>query len=137
MEAKTLEPRKLATITKEMLEAYAEASGDDNPIHLDENEAKKAGLPGIIAHGMLVASLAANRATQFQREELGSGWQISNFQVRFNAMTFVEDELWVGGRGAVQGVDHYQLRLDAKNQENQLLARLRIQFKSSQDLNAS
>ena len=31
---------------------YAEASGDRNPIHVDENVAKMAGLPGIIVHGL-------------------------------------------------------------------------------------
>lgn len=34
--------------------AYAAASGDSNPIHLDEDAARAAGLPGTIVHGMLV-----------------------------------------------------------------------------------
>jgi acyl dehydratase len=37
---------------------YAEASGDHNPIHLDENTAKMAGLPGIILHGMCTMAMA-------------------------------------------------------------------------------
>jgi acyl dehydratase len=38
---------------------YAEASGDHNPIHQDEDVARSVGLPGVIAHGMLTMALAA------------------------------------------------------------------------------
>lgn len=41
------------SITQQDIEAYAAVSGDHNPIHLDENEAKKHGFSGKIAHGML------------------------------------------------------------------------------------
>ena len=41
---------------------YAEASGDHNPIHLDESTAKMAGLPGIILHGMCTMAMAAKGA---------------------------------------------------------------------------
>jgi acyl dehydratase len=42
----------------EQIAAYARASGDMNPIHLDEKFAKSVGLPGLIAHGMLQMSIA-------------------------------------------------------------------------------
>ncbi|NIR41053.1 MAG: dehydratase, partial [Actinobacteria bacterium] len=46
----------VATFTQhvpvEMPSAYAEASGDHNPIHLDDNVAKMVGLPGVINHGL-------------------------------------------------------------------------------------
>jgi acyl dehydratase len=41
------------TFTVEQIAAYAEASGDHNPIHLDDVFARSVGLPGVIAHGML------------------------------------------------------------------------------------
>jgi acyl dehydratase len=41
------------TVTQEQINAYAEASGDHNPIHLDPEFARGVGLPGTIAHGML------------------------------------------------------------------------------------
>ncbi len=41
---------------------YAEASGDHNPIHVDENTAKMAGLPGIILHGMCTMAIASKGA---------------------------------------------------------------------------
>ena len=53
-----LEPRTFA-ITRADLVAYAEAAGDPNPIHQDEEVARKVGLPGVIAHGMLTLALAS------------------------------------------------------------------------------
>ena len=47
------------TITRADLVAYAGASGDDNPIHQDEEVARSVGLPGVIAHGMYTMALAA------------------------------------------------------------------------------
>lgn len=41
------------TFTVEQIAAYAEASGDHNPIHLDDAFARSVALPGVIAHGML------------------------------------------------------------------------------------
>ena len=40
-------------IMQEQLQRYAEASGDYNPIHLDEEAAHRVGLDGVIAQGML------------------------------------------------------------------------------------
>lgn len=53
-----LEPLEF-TVTREDLVAYAEASGDHNPIHQDEDVARAVGLPGVIAHGMYTLALAA------------------------------------------------------------------------------
>ena len=39
-------------ITRELLREYAKASGDTNPIHTSDEIAEKAGLKGIIAHGL-------------------------------------------------------------------------------------
>ena len=47
------------TITRADLVRYAEASGDHNPIHQDEQVAASVGLPGVIAHGMYTMALAA------------------------------------------------------------------------------
>jgi acyl dehydratase len=44
---------RCVTFTAEQIAAYAGASGDHNPIHLDDAFARSVGLPGIIAHGML------------------------------------------------------------------------------------
>jgi acyl dehydratase len=41
------------TVTQEQINAYAQASGDHNPIHVDAEFARSVGLPGTIAHGLL------------------------------------------------------------------------------------
>jgi acyl dehydratase len=45
--------KRSVTFTTSQIAAYAEASGDHNPIHLDDAFARTVGLPGVIAHGML------------------------------------------------------------------------------------
>jgi acyl dehydratase len=50
------------TFTREQIATYAEASGDLNPIHLDDQFARSVGLPGVIAHGMLQMGLLARVA---------------------------------------------------------------------------
>ena len=52
-------PTRTFTITRADLVRYAEASGDHNPIHQDEEVARSVGLPGVIAHGMYTMALAA------------------------------------------------------------------------------
>ena len=54
----TLETRSF-TVTRADLVAYADASGDHNPIHQDDDVARSVGLPGVIAHGMFTMALAA------------------------------------------------------------------------------
>jgi acyl dehydratase len=46
-------------ISQEQIDAYAEASGDRNPIHLDPVFARSVGLPGTIAHGLLEMAILA------------------------------------------------------------------------------
>lgn len=49
-------------VDDDQTQRYAEASGDHNPIHLDESVAKMAGLPGIILHGMCTMAIATKAA---------------------------------------------------------------------------
>jgi acyl dehydratase len=46
------------TIDRDQTFRYAEASGDRNPIHVDENVARMAGLPGIVVHGLCTMAFA-------------------------------------------------------------------------------
>jgi acyl dehydratase len=48
---------KVFHINRAILKQYADASGDQNPIHQDEVFAKSVGLPDVIAHGMLTMAL--------------------------------------------------------------------------------
>jgi len=48
---------KVYYVNRALLKQYADASGDQNPIHQDEAFAKSVGLPDVIAHGMLTMAL--------------------------------------------------------------------------------
>lgn len=70
-------------ITHTHLVRYAGASGDFNPIHTVVPIGEKAGLGGVIAHGMLIMGFAGQAITEwFPRKNLKS------FNVRFSAKTF-------------------------------------------------
>ena len=70
------------TFTREQIAAYAEASGDHNPIHLDDAVARSVGLPGVIAHGMLQMGLAARVAA----EAAGGADRLRRLSCRFAGM---------------------------------------------------
>lgn len=72
-------------ITRAMLIDYANASGDQNPIHQDEGFAKSVGLPDVIAHGMLTMGLAASALEQW----LGQCDGIEEFGTRFTKPVIV------------------------------------------------
>ena len=60
---------KTFTINRKLLIAYANASGDQNPIHQDETFAKSVGLPDVIAHGMLTMALAGKYLSDLSGSE--------------------------------------------------------------------
>ena len=53
IEVGTVLPEQIFFIDRAMLKNYADASGDQNPIHQNEEFAVSVGLPNVIAHGML------------------------------------------------------------------------------------
>jgi len=59
-------------ITRETILKYAKASGDNNPIHIDEDFAIKVHLNGVIAHGMLSFGLGARHLSDFAEECQGT-----------------------------------------------------------------
>ncbi|MCW2736638.1 MaoC/PaaZ C-terminal domain-containing protein [Nocardioides sp.] len=58
-------PQRVFTVTRADLVAYAEASGDHNPIHQDEEVALSVGLPGVIAHGMYTLALVGTAVAEW------------------------------------------------------------------------
>ncbi|GAX88443.1 MaoC/PaaZ C-terminal domain-containing protein [Effusibacillus lacus] len=80
-------------ITHVQLVKYAGASGDFNPIHTVVPIGEKAGLGGVIAHGMLIMGFAGQAITTwFPRKNL------RRFKVRFVAMTRPGEEITVNGK---------------------------------------
>lgn len=82
-----MEPRTYR-ITRADLVAYAEASGDHNPIHQDEAVARSVGLPGVIAHGMFTLALAA----RYVDEELGEPGRIAQLGAKFTKPVVVPED---------------------------------------------
>lgn len=70
---------KVFWIDREMLKRYADASGDQNPIHQDEDFAKSVGLPDVIAHGMLTMALVG----KFVSDWGGGPQSVKEFSARF------------------------------------------------------
>ena len=70
---------------------YAEASGDHNPIHTDENVAKMAGLPGIINHGMCTMAIAVKGAVDGLAG--GDPTRVKRVGVRFSKPVFPGEEI--------------------------------------------
>lgn len=79
---------ELAPITRLTLALYCGASGDHNPIHVDSDFARNAGMPDVFAHGMLSMAWLGRALT---------GWvpqsAIRDYSVRFAAITQVHDTI--------------------------------------------
>jgi acyl dehydratase len=88
-----LRERTLPPVNREQLRKYAEASGDRNKIHLSDEAARDAGLPGVIAHGMLTVATMGLLLSPY----LEHGY-VKTFRSRFSGMVFLGDTLEVGGR---------------------------------------
>ncbi len=84
---------KTVTFTRQQITAYAEASGDRNPIHLDDDFARSVGLPGVIAHGMLQMGLLAGLAVA---EAGGDPRRVKRLSVRFAGMVEPGEEITFG-----------------------------------------
>ncbi len=80
-------------VTVEQIRQYADASGDRNPIHVDETFARSAGLPGVIAHGMLTMAFANQLVTDW----LGSRSSVKRLRGRFAGMVLPGDRLTCTG----------------------------------------
>lgn len=68
-------------LTRDTLVRYAGASGDFNPIHYNDAVAQQAGLPGVIAHGMLTMGTAITGLL----EALGDPTAVRDYSVRFTS----------------------------------------------------
>lgn len=81
------------TVQFSQLIRYAGASGDFQPIHYDDAVARRHGLPGVIAHGMLTMGLMARILEPWQRD----GLVLRDFSVRFRSIVRPGDELTITG----------------------------------------
>ena len=77
-------------ITQKMIDDYAEASKDYNPIHIDEEFAKKSIFKSRIAHGMLTLSIVM----EFLYKNFNKKWyENSTFETRFKNPVYPNEKL--------------------------------------------
>jgi len=78
-------PEKIFYLDRELLKRYADASGDQNPIHQSEEFAVSVGLPNVIAHGMLTMALVGKYVSDFA----GGSAKVVEFGARFTKPVIV------------------------------------------------
>jgi acyl dehydratase len=81
------------SVSRHTLALYCGASGDHNPIHVDLDFAKSAGLDDVIAHGMLSAAYLAQMLTNWVPQSA-----LRSFNNRFTAMTQIGDIVSCSGK---------------------------------------
>jgi acyl dehydratase len=95
-------------VKREDVKAYADASGDQNPLHQDDDFARSVGFPGIIAHGMfsmahLVTSL---------KDWVGDPAALKHIKVQFRAVVYMDEALVARGRVASKDESTNRVTLD-------------------------
>ena len=83
-------------VKREAIKAYADASGDQNPLHQDDAYAQSVGFPGIIGHGMYSMAHLANALSDW----VGDPAAIDSVKVQFRAVVYMDETLVAKGRVA-------------------------------------
>ncbi|NLU83457.1 MaoC/PaaZ C-terminal domain-containing protein [Rhodococcus sp. HNM0569] len=102
-------------VTRESLVRYAGAAIDFNPIHFSDRAAADAGLPGVLAHGMLTAALALQAVVDWAG---GDSTVVRAYETRFTRPVVVPDgtgvELFVTGKVGLVADDALRVDLTVK-----------------------
>ena len=107
-------------VTEEMIRLFAAASGDVNPVHLDETFAASTAFKGCIAHGMLTAGfISAAIATGLP----GPGSVYIGQELRFDRPVRAGDTITVEltVQEKIPGKNHVVLKTVARNQNNKVV----------------
>lgn len=95
---------RTVTVDRARLVAYADASGDQNPIHQDADIARGVGLPDVIAHGMWTMGAVLDAVTRYVDGDPG---RVLSCSTRFTGMVVVPEghEVEVLVEGVVKAAD--------------------------------
>ncbi|MTE11690.1 MaoC/PaaZ C-terminal domain-containing protein [Nocardia aurantiaca] len=114
LEPALLEQAPLATVSAhvdaDQTYRYSPASGDPVPLHLDDQVARDAGLPGIIAHGLCTMAMSSwGVLTMVAGSDVA---RLRRYAVRFSKMVFPDDDLetQIWKAGSENGVTTYAFR---------------------------
>src|SRR5881227_2168674 len=94
-------------VKREEIKAYADASGDQNPLHQDDNFARSVGFPGIIAHGMFSMAHLVKAITDWA----GDPGALTSIMVQFRAVVYMDETLVAGGEVAEKDEATRRVRL--------------------------
>ncbi|AWX56204.1 3-hydroxyacyl-ACP dehydratase [Brevibacillus brevis] len=102
-------------MTHSQLVRYAGASGDFNPIHTVVPVAEKAGLGGVIAHGMMIMGFVGQAIhTWFHADDL------LKFSVRFRGMTRPGEKIIVKGSVVAEKEDRWLCEAEVVNEAGEV-----------------
>jgi len=109
-------------VDRVQLARYAGASGDFNPVHVDETYAKSLGMPSVYAPGMLIMGFLGQLVSDWAR-----GAQLRRYSVKFSKIVWPGDTVVCKGRVTERWGDEgrYYAELDlwAENQKGELVLR--------------
>ena len=106
------------TITQEQIDAYAIASGDHNPIHVDPAFAASTPFGGTIAHGMHILALIG----ELMHENRGDAWVTGGrMKVRFKAPTHPGDTVTASAAVAKDTVEATEYAVRCSNERGDIL----------------
>jgi 3-hydroxybutyryl-CoA dehydratase len=117
------------TVSQAQIVRYAEASGDHNPLHLDQAFAAGTSYGGTIAHGMLVMAFLSEMLTK----AFGTGWIAgSKLKVRFRAPVYPDDTITTEGSlregGDESGEAAYNVACRNQSQEPVITGEARLRW---------
>ncbi|HVP59598.1 MAG TPA: MaoC family dehydratase [Myxococcaceae bacterium] len=109
-------------VDRVQLARYAGASGDFNPVHVDETYARSLGMPSVYAPGMLIMGFLGQLVSDWAR-----GAQLRRYSVKFSKIVWPGDTVVCKGRVTERWGDEgrYYAELDlwAENQKGELVLR--------------
>jgi acyl dehydratase len=117
LEAGAQIPELRITPDKYLTVRYAGASGDFNPIHIDEEFARGVGLPGRILHGLWTMAQVARAQT----EAAGGPEHLKRLSVQFRGMGVPEQEVVVSGTVRESSGSHALVDTVAEQGGNQII----------------
>ncbi|HLR66591.1 MAG TPA: MaoC/PaaZ C-terminal domain-containing protein [Virgibacillus sp.] len=120
----SLDPITLQPVSRLDLIKYAGASGDFNPIHTIDAAAEKAGLPGIIAHGMWTMGNLSKLFTLYYEEGF-----IQDYQIRFSGMVFLDDVITLEADLRKKDANHRLFNVRAVNQDAEKVIKGKVNVK--------
>lgn len=101
---------QLPVVNRTTLALFGGASGDHNPIHIDTDFARKAGMPDVFAHGMLGMAWVARLLTQWAPQSM-----LRRYDVRFQGITHLGNAMRCEGRVVEKLVNERCVRVEVRS----------------------